>query len=101
VLRLLQARLCRQYAGLRPLCRLLLCATFAVAVLPGAWTLAFRPGLGPPLVALNHAFALGVFAQTSVRSLVLVHWLHRPGFQGARSMAALSETIRRAARYGE
>jgi hypothetical protein len=68
----LQRRLCRRYPGLRTLCRMLFLSTVAVVLVPGAWAL-FHLERGPRLISVfNHAFGLGVFAQTSLRSLALV-----------------------------
>jgi hypothetical protein len=72
---LLQRGLCRRYPGLRTLCRMLFLWTLAVVLVPAAWAL-FRPEHGARLIStFNHAFGLGVFAQTSLRSLALVRWL--------------------------
>jgi hypothetical protein len=80
VFMLLQRRLCRRYPGLRTVCRVLFLWTLVVVLVPGVWTLVFRSVHGPRLLsAFNHAFGLGVFAQTSLRSLVLVRWLAWPG----------------------
>jgi hypothetical protein len=85
----LQRRLCRRYPGLRTLCRMFFLWTLVVALLPGVWVLAFRTAHGPQALALfNHAFGLGVFAQTSVRSLLLVRWLAWPGVHYAAAGAA-------------
>jgi hypothetical protein len=76
---LLQRRICRRHPGLRTVCRMLFLWTLAVAVAPGVWTLAFYSVNGPRVVSLvNHAFGLGVLAQTVLRSLMLVRWLARP-----------------------
>jgi hypothetical protein len=101
VFMLLQRRLCRRYPGLRTVCRVLFLWTLVVALVPGLWTLAFRSVQGPRLLAaVNHAFGLGVFAQTSLRSLVLVRWLSWPGTASPvseryviASLVALSEVM--------
>ena len=99
---LLQRRLCRHYPGLRTLCRMLFLWTLAVALVPGTCALAFHMVRGARLVAtFNHAFGLGVFAQTSLRSLVLVRWLTWPVRPvpvsepcAIASLLALSEVMR-------
>ena len=76
----LQRELCRRHPGLRTVCRMIFLSTLVVALVPGICTLVFRPAQGPPLVGLfNHAFGIGVLAQTSMRSLLLVRWLVWPG----------------------
>jgi hypothetical protein len=72
----LQRKLCRSFPGLRTVCRMIFLWTLVVALLPGVWALVFHSVHGPRLLALcNHAFGLGVMAQTAVRSLLLVRWL--------------------------
>jgi hypothetical protein len=72
----LEKSLCRRYPGIRTLCRMLFLGTVAIAIVPAVWTLASGRFHGPLLVAaVTHAFSLGVLAQTSVRSLLLVRWL--------------------------
>ena len=86
----LQRRLCRRYPGLRTLCRMIFLWTLIVALAPGVWALVFHTVHGPRLLALlNHAFGLGVFAQTSLRSLLLVRWLGWPASQCAAAGAPL------------
>jgi hypothetical protein len=76
----LQRRLYRRHPGLRTVCRMVFLWTLAVALVPAMWTLTFQTVRGPRLVTLfNHAFGMGVFAQTSLRSLILVRWLAWPG----------------------
>ena len=85
----LEKSLCRRYPGIRTLCRMLFLGTVAIAIVPGVWTLAAARFRGPLLLAaVNHAFTLGVLAQTSVRSLLLVHWLPWSGPRIALAMAA-------------
>jgi hypothetical protein len=87
----LQRKLCRRFPGLRTVCRMIFLWTLVVALLPGVWALVFHSVHGPRLLALcNHAFGLGVFAQTTMRSLLLVHWLAwlGPQYAGAATGAS-------------
>ena len=100
--RLLQRRLCRQHPGLRTVCRMIFLWTLVIAVVPGAWTLVFATVHGPRLLAaINHAFGLGVLAQTSLRSLLLRQWLGWPGVRcvtperfAVASLLAMTEVLR-------
>jgi hypothetical protein len=84
----LQRKLCRRHPGLRTVCRMIFLWTVVVALAPGVWALLSHSVHGPRLVALfNHAFGAGVFAQTSLRSLLLVRWLALPGPQSAAAAA--------------
>lgn len=84
----LQRSLCRSYPGLRTVCRLIFFGTALVAVAPAVWILAVHTGSGPRLLAAcNHAFGLGMFAQTAVRALLLVRWL---GWSGPGPHLALA-----------
>jgi hypothetical protein len=75
----LQESFCRRFPGLRTLCRELFVATSIIALAFGLWALTGHRGGGPIrlLASVNHAFAVGVFAQTSIRSLFLVRWLFK------------------------
>lgn len=85
----LEKSLCRRHPGIRTLCRMLFLATVAIAIVPAVWTLAAARYHGPLLLAaVNHAFGLGVLAQTSVRSLLLVRWLAWSGPRFALAAAA-------------
>jgi hypothetical protein len=85
----LEKSLCRRYPGIRTLCRMLFLGTVAIAIVPGVWTLAAARFHGPLLLAaVTHAFTLGVLAQTSVRSLLLVRWLAWSGPRVALAVAA-------------
>ena len=85
----LEKRLCRRYPGIRTLCRMLFLGTVAIAIVPGVWTLAAGRFHGPLLLpAVTHAFGLGVLAQTSVRSLLLVRWLAGSAPRFALALAA-------------
>jgi hypothetical protein len=76
----LEKRLCRRFPGIRTVCRMLFAATVVIAIGPGVWTLAVARLRGSLLLAaVSHAFGLGVLAQTSVRSLLLVRWLAGSG----------------------
>ena len=85
----LEKSLCRRYPGIRTLCRMLFLGTVAIAIVPGVWTLAAGRFHGPLLLpAVTHAFGLGVLAQTSVRSLLLVRWLAGSAPRFALALAA-------------
>jgi hypothetical protein len=85
----LEKSLCRRYPGIRTLCRILFLGTVAIAIVPGVWTLAAGRFHGPLLLpAVTHAFGLGVLAQTSVRSLLLVRWLAGSAPRFALALAA-------------
>jgi len=78
----LERKLCRRYPGIHTLCRMLFLGTVGIAVIPGVWTLAAARVQDPLLLAaVTHAFGVGVLAQTSIRSLLLVRWLTWPGSQ--------------------
>ena len=87
----LEKSLCRRYPGIRTLCRMLFLGTVAIAIVPGVWALSAARFRGPLLLAaVAHAFSLGVLAQTSVRSLLLVRWL---AWSGPRfALAVVSST---------
>jgi len=71
----LQGRLCARYPGIRQVCRRAYVYTMVVPIAASIW-LMLRTGNGPNLfAALNHAFGAGVFAQTFLRSVVLLKWL--------------------------
>ncbi|SPE42104.1 membrane hypothetical protein [Candidatus Sulfopaludibacter sp. SbA3] len=73
---LLQRRLCRQFPGIRSLCRNAFLATLAIAILPAAWILIHYPHGAPHLLrVLNHYFGIGVYLQTSLRALIQLRWL--------------------------
>jgi hypothetical protein len=95
----LEKSLCRRYPGIRTLCRMLFLGTVAIAIVPGVWTLAATRFHGPFLLAaVTHAFSLGVLAQTSVRSLLLVRWL---GGSAPRFALAMATSTPQLATSGE
>jgi hypothetical protein len=80
---LMQYRLCARYPGIRTLCRTLYTVTALVAVGPAVWALT-KGGRGTQLLAqVNHAFGLGVYAQTFLRASLLFRWLAWPGVEKA------------------
>lgn len=75
----LQGRLCARYPGIRLVCRKAYVYTMIVPIAVSIWLMA-RFGNGPNLFAvLNHGFGAGVFAQTFLRSVVLLKWLLASG----------------------
>src|SRR5208282_5999908 len=84
----LEKALCRRFPGIRTICRMLFLATVAIAIVPAVWTLGAARVHGPGLLAaVNHAFSLGILAQTSLRSLLLVRWLASSGPRCAMAVA--------------
>lgn len=80
---LMQNRFCARYPGTRTLCRALYITTALVAVGPALWVLT-KGARGAYLLAqVNHAFALGVYAQTFLRASLLFRWLAWPGVEKA------------------
>jgi hypothetical protein len=86
IFRILQRRLCRRYPGILTVCRLLYVSTALVAVAPAVWALASGLHDARLLALVNRAFGMGVFAQTSLRSLLILKWLPLGGGPAA-SMA--------------
>ncbi len=71
-----QRRFCRKFPGMRTFCRVLFLATLVVAVAPGLWVLLLRPFGGAHLLTLfNHCLGMGVFAQTFLRSILMLQWI--------------------------
>jgi hypothetical protein len=73
--RIVQRRLYRRYPGIRTVCRVLFLATAVVAVAPALWVLTTGLRDARLLSLVNHFFGMGVFLQTSLRSLLLLRWL--------------------------
>lgn len=85
---LLQSRLCLRYPGIRRVCRQAYMFTMILPIGASVWWMA-RAGSGPELFAvLNHAFGAGVFAQTFLRSVVLLKWLVASGVSHQVSIPA-------------
>jgi hypothetical protein len=73
---LAQRRFCRKYPGMRSMCMVLFQATVPFAFLPGLWLLMARPADAPNTLAiLNQCFGLGVYAQTFLRSVLMLRWI--------------------------
>jgi hypothetical protein len=90
----LERGLCRGFPGIRTLCRGLSVGTAAIAAAFGLWALASAgKGAGAllDLAVVNHGFASGIYAQTTIRSLLLVRWLWRTLPAYAAGFAGLSE----------
>ena len=83
VFRFIERRLCRRYPGILSVCRLLYLSTALVAVAPAAWALTSGLRDARLLALVNHVFGMGVFAQTSLRSLLILKWLSWGGEQAA------------------
>jgi hypothetical protein len=76
---LFQNMLCVKYPSMRSVCRKAYMFTMILPILAGVW-LMVRSGSGADLFAvLNRAFGAGVFAQTFLRSVVLLKWLVASG----------------------
>jgi hypothetical protein len=73
--RIVQREICRRYPGIRTVCRLVYAGTALVAIAPAAWVVATGLRDARLLGLVNHIFGMGVFAQTSLRSLLILKWL--------------------------
>jgi hypothetical protein len=71
-----QRRFCRKFPGMRSFCRVLFLATLVVVIVPALWVLLLRPFGGAHLLTLlNHCLGMGVFAQTFLRSVLMLKWV--------------------------
>jgi hypothetical protein len=76
---LFQNGLCARYPRIRSVCRKAYAFTMILPIVAGIW-LMVRSSAGADLFAvLNRAFGAGVFAQTFLRSVVLLKWLVASG----------------------
>jgi hypothetical protein len=88
-----QNKLCARYPGMRSVCRKAYMFTMIVPMLAGVW-LMVRSGSGADLFAvLNRAFGAGVFAQTFLRSVVLLKWLVASGIPYYAAIPPKAEAI--------
>jgi hypothetical protein len=83
VFRIVERRLYRRYPGIRTVCRMVYLATAVVVVAPALWVLATALRDVRLLGLVNHIFGMGVFLQTSLRSLLILKWLAWGGPQVA------------------
>jgi len=84
----LQGRLCSRYPGIRRVCRSAYVYTMVLPIAVSIWLMA-RSGNGPNLFAvLNHGFGAGVFAQTFLRSVILLKWMLAGGIPHQASIPA-------------
>ena len=92
-----QRRFCRKFPGMRTFCRVLFLATLVVVIAPALWVLLLRPFGGAHMLTLfNHCLGMGVFAQTFLRSILMLQWVawtsvHRSA--GALMIAANHEQM--------
>jgi hypothetical protein len=70
-----QKRLCARYPGIRSVCRKAYAFTMMLPILAGIWWMANSASGADLFAVLNRAFGAGVFAQTFLRSVVLLKWL--------------------------
>jgi hypothetical protein len=74
--------------------------TLVAPLVPGVWALAFCTVHGPQVLALfHHGSGMGVCAQTSVPSVLLVRWLAWPGAHHAAMVAGPAPMPLNAERY--
>ncbi|HUI56590.1 MAG TPA: hypothetical protein VLY04_16555 [Bryobacteraceae bacterium] len=84
----LQKRLCRRYPGLRSVCRMVYLGTLLVVIVPGVWVLARGIGHRQQLLAVfNHVFGISIYAQTALRSLLILRWMAWSGPHFAMAVA--------------
>jgi|SRR5271157_1874907 len=85
---LIQKRVCARCPAIRSVCRKAYMFTMVLPILTAIW-LMVRSGSGADLFAvLNRAFGAGVFAQTFLRSAVLLKWLVASGLPYHAAMPA-------------
>jgi hypothetical protein len=90
VCRFVQRRLYRRYPGIRTVCRVAYLSTAMVVLAPALWVLATGLRDARLLGLVNHAFGMGVFFQTSLRSLLILKWLPWGSPQAAGAAGGIS-----------
>ena len=72
---LIQNKLCARYPSIRSVCRKAYMFTMVLPILAGIWLMVHSGAEADLFAVLNRAFGAGVFAQTFLRSVVLLKWL--------------------------
>ena len=73
----IQGKTCESFPEIRGTCRKVYLATLALPILGSLWLMTISECDSDLFAILNHAFGAGVFAQTSVRALVMLRSLAR------------------------
>ncbi len=68
----IQGKVCQRFPEIRSLCRKTYVSTMAVPIGASIWLMLHSASGTDVFAVLNHAFAAGVFAQTSLRAIVVL-----------------------------